>query len=468
MPDPDGDLLRSAIFTVRKRDDANALEQMLSRFTRLSKYRYAAPLTELRSVLGSDTLAELDPAMKGLGSGAVTAALRGGIVIELCDLVGGDQGDPDPAIDQWYLERIGWYQRAGASVGAPVLDRHWPGWEALGDPPWSGVKVAQIDTGYTAHTVFRRPVTDPGDLYIRPELGKNFMTGEDQNNPLDPLIYKGTPGHGTRILSVLAGWDGAGPPVFRGVAPRATVVPYRISNCVVIDFLDHETELHEAIDHAADQNCDVINISMGDPLYPNPLVAQAIDDAYDKGVIVVAAAGNFSWNVYPGLYSRTVTVGGTTKGDDAWSGSARGQHIDVAAPGAGIDRAMTLPGTGGPDTSTYTYGRKADGTSYATAMVSGAAALWIARTDEPNRRTRSWQRVESFRKHLRATARTPGNWPERLGAGVLDVEALLHDDAAPDVTPGDKRDAAYDEAVGLADLPALYTADEDNDINYHW
>ena len=66
---------------------------------------------------------------------------------------------------------------------------------------------------------------------------------------------------------------------------------------------------------------------------------------------------------------------------------------------------------------------------YATALVAGAAALWLARHGNAieTRYPEPWQRVEAFRTLVRETARLPDGWIANggFGTGVLDASRLL-------------------------------------------
>jgi subtilisin family serine protease len=289
---------------------------------------------------------------------------------------------------------------------------------------WGSVRVGHLDTGYTEHEVFG-PWTNGFSPSLLPHVGINTFDG--WQGTMDPLSPKGTPGHGTRTCSVLTGrLDN----VFLGVAPRVPVVPYRVTDFVVIDTLGWQNRMGASINHAVlDGGCTILSISLGDPCYAPTEMGVAVDDAYERGVIIVAAAGNYTSEVtYPGRYSRTIAAGGITKRDEPWSGGSRGISVDLCAPAADVWRADPSRNNDG-SVATSRYGGIGDGTSYATVHLSGAAALWKAhhggKLDELYA-ARPWQYVEAFRKLAKSTARKPAGWNDKLfGAGILDIEALL-------------------------------------------
>ncbi|PWC54298.1 S8/S53 family peptidase [Azospirillum sp. TSO22-1] len=319
------------------------------------------------------------------------------------------------ASQQWYLDTI----RARAA------------WTLLGPSPdalaWKGVKVGHIDTGITQHPVFGDVAT--GQSWIRWDRGINYR--EPGSLPIDPLGYKGFPGHGTRTSSVLSGRSKADQ--FYGVAPGVTVIPYRITNTVVIDFAGNPTRIAQAMRHAvSDAGCHVVSVSLGDPCVPAEGFGAAVDDAYEAGVILVAAAGNVTSEVtYPGKFSRAITAGGSTRADTPWQGGSRGRKVDLSAPADEIFRADAVKSGTQP---AYSYGGGGDGTSYATAMIAGAAALWRAfHADALDSLYREgWQTVEAFRSCARQSARRLPDWPTtEYGAGILNVEALLRQPLPP-------------------------------------
>ena len=170
----------------------------------------------------------------------------------------------------------------------------------IDDKPWRAVRIGHLDTGYTEHPVLGFD-GDGRSASVRADEGMNYFDGGGL--PRDPLREFGSPGHGTRTMSVLNGYL---PDTFSGVAPNATVVPYRVTDFVVIDTLWNRNPLDQAIEHAVfHTGCRVLSISLGDPCFPPSRVGKAIDRVYLAGSIVVAAAGNVTSEVvFPGRYAQ--------------------------------------------------------------------------------------------------------------------------------------------------------------------
>jgi subtilisin family serine protease len=299
------------------------------------------------------------------------------------------------------------------------------GWDKIN---WGSIRVGHLDTGYTEHPAFG-PWNGGRSPSLLPHEGANFFDGSP--GPADPLPVDGTPGHGTRTCSVLTGYSAAD--AFFGVAPRVPVVPYRVTGFVVIDTLWFRNRLGLAIDHAvAHAGCSVLSISLGDPCFATSEMGAAVDRAYERGVIIVAAAGNYTSEVtYPGRYSRVIAAGGIAQNDEPWNGGSRGVSVAVSAPADLIWRAdwnRAADGSLVPVYGNQSGGSNANGTSYATVHVSGAAALWRAHHGRglDIYAAQPWQVVEAFRTVVRSSARRPTRWNDRLfGAGILDIEALL-------------------------------------------
>ena len=302
---------------------------------------------------------------------------------------------------------------------------------------WAGVVIAHLDTGYTDHEVFNLESDAPAILTL---YGKNYMEG-DPARPLDPLDYDGPlelRGHGTKTLGLLCGNREGG---FVGVCPGVPVIPYRVTNGVVLTG-GRIDNLARAIRHAVDNNgAKVISISLGvDGLFENarlhPL-GRAVDHAYENGVIICCAAGQtesapaiLGSTVYPGRYSRTIMVGGINEDlEICFDYNTGREFIDIWAPAANVLRPEVVPGGAMP----FTAIGAGDGTSFATVHAAAAAAMWLrVRGQElDDGGYDGWQRVEAFREALRSSfLPLAGNdtfpaKPTPDHRGILDCARLL-------------------------------------------
>lgn len=173
-----------------------------------------------------------------------------------------------------------------------------------------------------------------------------------------------TIGHGTFVTGMIAaGINGIGS---IGVAPEATVKPLK---CFDADVETTISMIIPAIYDAVDiYGCRILNMSLGVQTDSQTLKA-AIDYALENGCVVVAAAGNDGNAVlnYPAAYAGVIGVGAVNPSKKVASFSQRNESVMIVAPGEQV--VSTLPNS--------QYGR-GDGTSFATPLVSGAAALLLA------------------------------------------------------------------------------------------
>ena len=265
-----------------------------------------------------------------------------------------------------------------------------------------GILVAILDTGIdTSHEVLEEMIAAGGFNFV------------DQNTNVDDVGPGEMTGHGTYVAGIVA-----------LVAPQASILPLRVLDS---DGLNNAFHLVEAIYYAIDQGADVINLSMGSHAH-NEFVQQAIETARDAGVVVVAAAGNDGLEqlLYPAAYEGVIAVAATDENDLPAPFSNFGDAVTVAAPGVGI--VSTVPGDN--------YGRW-EGTSPATAFVSGAAALLLSIDQTP----------AEVEQTIIETAK-PLNSQDLPDAGRLDIAAAVSS-IQPDPVPGDLN---QDGAVGVGDL----------------
>jgi hypothetical protein len=361
-------------------------------------------------------------------------------ILESAGLVDGEPVTWREVVEWARVHAKVWEQREAPepSVGLATGDLDWhldmcavdKAWKAVGGPgriEWGGVRVGQIDTGYTKHPVFGFPDAP----WIDVVGARTFAPDLPPGSGTDPLSGA-SGGHGTTSASLCGGFDINEP--YIGVAPRVPLVPARINDCVIID--QRADEFESAVRYLVDDaKVSVINVSMGTFLtfVPPTPVRRALDHSYDRGVILIGAAGNVpapNWPAFPAALPRAIAVAGVTREAVPWSGSSYGSWVDLSAPAKQVRRAAT---TEGPR---YGYTAGGGGTTFAAAMTSGAAALWLVAHAAliRHRFTNPWQRIEAFRHLARRSACVPPKWlPDQgFGAGILNVGGLMDSAQLPE------------------------------------
>ncbi|HEY4028060.1 MAG TPA: S8 family serine peptidase [Candidatus Dormibacteraeota bacterium] len=305
----------------------------------------------------------------------------------------------------------------GQAAADGVRDNEW----ALGalqvPQAWSitkgqGVTVAVLDTGVDPnHTDLAGQVTSGPDLVGGPaRLG-------------DP--YWGF--HGTAMASDIAGHGhgpGGGDGVI-GVAPAAKILSVR----VIWDRDDPIRRLSESqraaagaqsgdpiargIRYAVDHGAQVVNMSLGETATAATRSAEtdsAVQYAIAHGVVLVASEGNSAETTnlteFPAAYPGVIAVAASDRVGHRASFSTHEWTTSVAAPGVGVVGAHVGSG--------YIVG---DGTSPAAALVSGVAALLMARYPRLT--------PAQVRLVLERTATGAGSYNEDLGWGVVQAAAAL-------------------------------------------
>ncbi len=254
----------------------------------------------------------------------------------------------------------------------------------------SAIKVGVLDTGigfeqngaYAVHQ----------DLSGSIAASVNFASGTDPTDVYDEY------GHGTHVAGIIAGSGAASGQVYAGIAPGVKLYNVKILNESGSGL---EDDIITGIEYAVNNSLDIINLSLGggnpDPFDPESM---AVKNATEQGVLVVIANGNDG----PGYFTVSspagavgaISVGAVDQTQGITDFSSRGPNMgrifkpDVVAPGEGIVSTLgsdsfiqkyygyfelTLSGS---VTATNDY-VALDGTSMATPMVVGAAAVILAR-----------------------------------------------------------------------------------------
>jgi serine protease len=282
-----------------------------------------------------------------------------------------------------------------------------------------GIRVFQPDTGVADHSELEAGMIDAS-------LAWDFV--DNRRGAVDPIHYRGNPGHGTGTASVVASRVIG---VMAGAAPLATLVPLRAVQSVVV--INHG-RVAAAVEYARRSGANVITMSLGG-MWSSALRA-AMRAAISDGVIVMAAAGNCVGSVvWPARYKEIVAVAGYNIHDEPWIGSCRGSAVDISAPGEFVPRANRAPQNGGSPTDV----RGGQGTSFAVALTAGTAALWVghhglAAIKSSLRDNETVQ--DRFTALLKETSWRPPTWRSSgFGAGIVDAKTLLEAPLRP-AAPG--------------------------------
>jgi subtilisin family serine protease len=197
-------------------------------------------------------------------------------------------------------------------------------------------------------------VDDEGNGFIDDAIGWDFA--QDDNLPDDDH------GHGTHVAGIAAARINNGQGI-AGMAGNATIMPVDVFR----DGIGSYADLIQAILYAADNGAHVINMSLGASSYSRG-EEEAVNYAWRRNVVVVAAAGNTRANTYryPAAHSNAIAVSAVDSTDAFASFSTWGDFVDVAAPGVSIMSSYR---------NSYSY---LSGTSMAAPHVAGLAALILS------------------------------------------------------------------------------------------
>jgi thermitase len=245
----------------------------------------------------------------------------------------GSPDDPEFA-NQWGMVKVQAPQAWEVTTGSPSID------------------IAILDTGVDL---------DHPDLASKIISNVNFSGSTTVDD-----VY----GHGTHVAGIAAAMTNNGIGVV-GLGYHASLMNVKVLG-------DTGSGTYSAIASgiiwAADNGAEVINMSLGGYAASSTL-EDAINYAWSKGVVVVAAAGNSGSTTlsYPAYYTNCIAVAATDARDAVASFSTYGKWVDVAAPGLSIYSTLIDNG----------YGYKS-GTSMASPHVAGLAALVFTTVSDAN------------------------------------------------------------------------------------
>ncbi len=207
-------------------------------------------------------------------------------------------------------------------------------------------------------------IIDSGIDYNHPDLSANYAGGYDfVNKDSDPFDDNG---HGTHVAGTVAAVDNNAGVV--GVAPEARLYALKVLGA---NGSGNYSDVVAAVQWAVNNGMEITNNSYGSSTNPGLTVEQAFDNAYNAGLLHVAAAGNSGNStgtgdnvIFPARYASVIAVAATDKTDTRASFSSTGTAVELAAPGVSIN--STVPRGGYASWN---------GTSMASPHVAGTAAL---------------------------------------------------------------------------------------------
>ncbi len=216
------------------------------------------------------------------------------------------------------------------------------------------VKIAICDTGIDQ---------DHEDIAAKIVANKNFTV-----SPTVDDRY----GHGTHVAGIAAAITNNAKGV-AGVGFNSSLMNVKVLG-------DNGTGRYswvaKGIIWAADNGAKVINLSLGGSS-PSATLESAVDYAWSKGAVLVAAAGNNNTDapLYPAYYQNCIAVAATDQNDVKASFSNYGSWVDIAAPG--VDIFSTMPNHKNK-IGTLNYG-SLSGTSMSAPHIAGVGALLFAK-----------------------------------------------------------------------------------------
>ncbi len=309
------------------------------------------------------------------GASTTSASLLGGIVCPLTNTLGvttagWDDGATTPPTTLSQVDQV---------TGAAAL-------QAKGITG-AGIGVALIDSGVAPV----EGLTGAGKVINGPDLSfESQITATE---------YLDTYGHGTHLAGIIAGNDGPGGS-FDGVAPGAHLVVLKVAthDHGAVDVSQILAAIDWVVQHRNDpgMNIRVLNLSYGTEslqAYQLDPIAYAVENAWRHGIVTVVSGGNDGTSrnslTDPAIDPYVLAVGAANLNATSLLGCATvapfssrsaGRHVDVVAPGVSI-ASLRDPGSAidqaHPGAVVGTRFFRGSGTSQATAVVSGAAALLL-------------------------------------------------------------------------------------------
>lgn len=296
-----------------------------------------------------------------------------------------------------------------------------------------GVVVAVVDSGVSAKNVH----FPKGSVLT----GKSFVGGSATTDET---------GHGTALAGIIAARNIGDKSGVVGIARDAVILPVKITGGEGGDEEEQRSaNLARGITYAVSAGADVINLSLSTTA-DRPDVRGAIASAVTKGIVVVASGGNRKQAAdardsvrFPAGYPGVIGVAATGANDVVSENSIHGPQVDVTAPG---DNVVTTFREWGD----CVYSQKEESSSYATAYVSGAAALLRQAFPRASSADIAYRLQATASRGSRTVRDNVSGW------GVVQpyeaMTAVLDDSVAGPVAPGGKPRVTPKPKVSTVDL----------------
>lgn len=292
--------------------------------------------------------------------------------------IGAASDEPEPCEGEHCVGRavIGWPQDIGPmGCGAPVT-------------------LGMVDTG----------VNPEHEALAGADLQVTRVAPEDYA-PSDAI-------HGTAVAAILVGDPASRAP---GLLPGLPLIAVDAFEKQAGDERADAFALVRALDYLARSGADVINLSLAGP--PNDVLEETLRQLAERGIIIVAAAGNGGPNAppaYPAAYDSVIAVTAVDRSGRAYRRAGRGAYVELAAQGVEVWTAASIRGA-----------RWQTGTSFAAPFVTAAAALW--------RQTHPEMSPAEIRAAMAVGARDEGSEgrDEVFGYGILDLGQTCPGPALP-------------------------------------
>lgn len=315
--------------------------------------------------------------------------------------------------------------------------------EATKDNPHT-VRIAHIDTGYDP-----THITYPKENIVE-HLQRNFVSGENLLDATDITPKKAKlrqPGHGAGTLGILAGkainqYGHKGP---LGLTKNVEIIPIRITESVVlfkssafVNALRHIITLYDN----PETRIHVVTMSLGG--VASRKWAKVINEAYEKGIFIVTAAGNNFGRktphtlVYPARFNRVVAACGVTQELKPYKKRGVEKFFEMQGNFGPRKLMKTAIAAFTPNLPWAVAGTKnvvklsGAGTSSATPQIAMAAALYrLKHWDDLEKLPEGWQQVEAIRHAMfdsavdRINGMTKKDIELHFGNGILRAKEML-------------------------------------------